>query len=365
MLFLGQAATYSKKDTWHQLFMKGTKKDAENLCDYLAKRYQVKNEQVFLTINGRSAITLALKALVKEGSSVVINGFTCYAVTEAVRAAGCHEVYADIDRETLHYDAKTLEKLLKNHQNIKAIIVQNTLGISCDIENILKVAKANNLIVIEDMAHGVGMHYKNGQEIGLISDAAAFTFGKGKQIDTITGGALVLRKQTKVEFLAPSFAPKKADNLRARIYPLLASIGRFKSKIHLGNPYYGLMIRLKAITRANDVGVQLDTRLADWQARRALELLQGLNSVPIRKHYFVKNRAEVLKKLRKNGYFFNEIWFDVPVAPVRYYKKSGFDEAACPVATKVAREIINVPTYYSAEKLEKAIKIIKEYEIYD
>ena len=362
MLFLGQASTYTARDVIRQLFMKGTNKDIDELRTYLAQRYQVPEGQTYLTINGRSAITLALKALVPEGSDVIINGFTCFAVTEAVRAAGCHEIYADIERETLNFGVKTLAKL-KNNSKIKAIIIQNTLGIPVDIEAILKFAHKNKLVVIEDMAHCVGMHYENGREIGTVSDAAAFTFGKGKQIDATTGGALVLPKKPLQTIDAPTKSPKKSDNLRARIYPLLATMGRFCSRLHFGNPYYGLMIRLGAIVRANDVGVQLETRLASWQARRVLELFKKLDDTPIRKHYLVKNRAEVLKKLRKNGYFFNEIWFDVPVAPVRYYKQANFDEKACPTAVKVAQEIINLPAYYPEADLKRAYEIIEEYKI--
>ena len=77
---------------------------------------------------------------------------------------------------------------------------------------------------------------------------------------------------------------------------------------------------------------------------------------------FVKNRGELIEKLDKNGYNFREIWYDVPVSPIRYYKKLNFPENECPVATEVSAEIINLPTYYGKTKLHGALQIIKEYE---
>ena len=94
-----------------------------------------------------------------------------------------------------------------------------------------------------------------------------------------------------------------------------------------------------------------------------MEQLKNSQKGPIRNFLFVENRQELLKKLRKKGYIFDEIWYDVPVSPVRYYKKSGFDENACPIATEVSKKIINLPTWIEKTKLKTAENIIKEYKI--
>lgn len=365
MLFLGQSSNYSKKASWRQLFVKGTEKDSDELRAYLADFYQVPKSNVILTANGRSAIAIALKKLLNPGDKVLVNGFTCHAVLEAIEAAKCEAIYADIERETLNYSPKELEKALKKHPDLKAIILQNTLGIPVEIEEFEKIVKKHHLIMIEDMAHAVGMKYKDGRNIGSVGDAAALSFGKSKQIDAITGGALIFRNQNVEPPKQPTEFPSHADNLRSRWYPIFGRIGRSSYKIHLNKIYYGSMIRLHIITRSGDIKLSFKTRPFHWQAKLALEQFKKLASgdnTPIRKHALVENRAKVLKELKKNGYNFDEIWYDAPVAPIRFYKSVNFPEKDCPNAVAVAKEIINIPTYYSEKDMEKALNIIREAE---
>lgn len=365
MLFLGQASNYSKKAAWRQLFIKGTEKDSDELREFLADYYQVPKQNVILTANGRSAIAIALKKLLQPGDKVLVNGFTCHAVLEAVEAAKCKAIYADIERETLHYSPKELEKILEKHPDLKAIILQNTLGIPVDIAGFEKIVKKHHLIMIEDMAHAVGMQYKDGRNIGSVGDAAALSFGKSKQIDAITGGALILRNQTIEPPKQPTEFPSRADELRSRWYPIFGRIGRSTYKIHLNKIYYGSMIRLHLITRSGDIKLSFKIRPFHWQAKLALEQFKKLTSgdnIPIRKHALVENREKVLKELRKNGYNFDEIWYDAPVAPIRFYKSVNFPEKDCPNSVAVAKEIINIPTYYDDDAMSTALKIIKKAE---
>lgn len=80
-----------------------------------------------------------------------------------------------------------------------------------------------------------------------------------------------------------------------------------------------------------------------------------------REFCLVRERAEVLEKLRKAGYYFSGFWYEKPVSPARYYRKVHFPEGECPVATEVAEKIINLPTYYTKAELAAARKIIDQY----
>ena len=316
--------------------------------------------------NGRSAIAAGLKQALPSGGGVIINGFTCYAVLQAIEAAGCQPIYADINEKTLNFNTKTLAAALKKHPEARAVLIQNTLGITVDIEGIEKFTKTHGLILAEDLAHCAGFKYQDGREVGSVGAFAALSFGKGKSLDSITGGALILndKKLKKPDFLAQR--PKLSDTLRARWYPLLASIGRGFSKIGLSKYWYGPLIRIHFIERAVDAKLDLEHRPAHWQARRILrqfEQIESQGATPIRTHRFVRNRSKVIDKLEPAGYNFREIWYDVPVSPVRYYQQVNFPEKECPVATSVAAKIINLPTYYSSDKLSGAFKIIERYEV--
>ena len=352
--YLGLAAR--RKGAWRHLFVHGSKYDLNHLKIYLQSRYQ---GEAMLTKNGRSALALALKGYFNKGDKVIVNGFTCYAVYEAVKAAGLTPVFADISKEDLNFTTESIEKVV---EGAKGIIVQNTLGNPVDIEAIEKLAKERNLLIIEDLAHSAGINYKDGREAGTVGVAVALSFGKDKSIDTITGGALIFRAPRKSKVEAPKKAPKKADNFRARFYPMAGAMCRGLSYVHLGGALMKLFIKLKMVEKSADNKLDLLTRPAKFEAKLALEQLKELkNAAPLREFYLVRSRAEVLRKLKKAGYYFDGFWYEKPISPARYYNKVHFPEADCPNAVVVAETIINFPTHYKKSELEKARKIIKEY----
>ena len=360
--FLGQAGNYTTTAMVRHTFAIASKKWSNMLRRYLADYYNTKVRNIYLMNNGRSALAAALKTFVPAKSEVIINGFTCYAVLQAVEKAGCTPVYADINAKTLNFDSSTLKKALKEHPKVKALIIQNTLGICVNIKEIEKLANEHHLLIIEDLAHCAGFDYPDGRKVGSVGAAAALSFGKGKSLDAITGGALILNQTPEKPVHFGYERPKLSDSMRARFYPLLASIGRFTTKIHLQKYWYGPLIRLHFIERAVDAKLNFSRRPAHWQAKLVLRQLQNIEktgAMPIRTHRLVGNRAKVLDELEQNGYNFREVWYDVPVSPVRYYKQVNFDESACPVATEVSAHIVNLPTYYPAIDLNRAVKIIE------
>lgn len=369
--FLGQASNYKTRDVIRHTFAVASRKWSNMLRQHLAKIYNAEAKNVFLMNNGRSALAAAMKTFLNPGDEVIINGFTCYAVLQAVEKAGMTPVYADINRKTLNFDAKTLEKAIMNHKKVKAIIIQNTLGICVNIKEIEEFANNHKLIIIEDLAHCAGFKYADGRPVGSVGVAAALSFGKGKSLDTITGGALVINDASKLNQKSTGKlhfgykAPKLSDSLRARFYPLLASIGRATTKIHLEKYWYGPLIKLHFIERAVDAKLNYYRRPAHWQSKLILRQLQDIEvhgAKPIRTFRLVNDRAATLDKLQKAGYNFREVWYDVPVSPVRYYNQVNFDESACPVSTEISKHIVNLPTYYPSEELNHAIKIIEEDE---
>lgn len=381
MYFLGQAANFKGKVLSHT-FATGSKKDFDALKSHLAKRYDVPAENVFLYHNGRSALAAGMKAIVPkkngEHPGVLITALTCYAVVEAVKAAGFTPVFADIDPKTLHFNGETIEKAFKKHKNIKAVIVQNNLGHPADIRSIKSSVRKHNLVLIEDLAHCAGISYKDGKEAGSFGDFVALSFGKGKSVDTISGGALVIRSEeityvergrykTKIIKMPkePTRKPKFGDRFRDRFYPLFGAMIRGLYVVHLGRLFTSFLIKTHQIKRSADADLDLKVRLTYWQAKLALKQLESLpkNRPPIREFYFVEDRNIVLNELERNGFVMNDTWYDIPVSPERYYNKVKFPENECPIATEIAKHIVNLPTHYPRPQLVPARKIIEKHEL--
>lgn len=349
------------------LFMRGNSGDLRLLSDFLAKRY---GGTTMLTKNGRSALTIALESYFEPGDKIIVNAFTCYAVYEAVIEAGMVPVFADIDEKTLNFNEKTLDVFWEDtatHANrIKGIIVQNSLGNPVDMEKIEKFAKKRDLLIVEDLAHSAGIKYHDGREAGTVGVATALSFGKDKSINAISGGAVILREPVKHEVEAPVKAPRLSDYLRSRFYPFFCTICRGLNNVHLGGVLMKILIKIHWVERSADNKLSLTRRLAKFQARLALGDFQKFyhhNEGVLRGFYLVNNRAEVLAKLRKAGYFFDSFWYEKPVSPERYYKEIKFPEKSCPVAMKVTKEIINFPVYYTKKDLKEAHEIIEPYLI--
>lgn len=359
MITLGQASNYSFGRTLRHLFAFGTASSSRRLREDLAARYYVTPEQVALYHTGRSALTVAISSVKSsKDTHVIIPGLTCIAVVRAVKAAGCTPTFVDIQRQDLAYDYQRLEDALKKlpSGSQAIILVQNTLGIAWDIQKIEQIAHRYNAIIVEDLAHSAGRIYPDGREVGTVGQAAALSFGKGKAIDTISGGAAIVRNQPKL--LQPIQKPRLSDRLRDRWYPVFGGLSRI-----FGCWIVGGLVKIHWVQRSADAELDPHRRLTHWQAKLARRQLSHLPSSPLREYRLIKDRPEALQQLRQHGYNFDEIWYDTPVSPARYTKEADFPVKTCPETVRISQEIVNFPTWYRPARLTQAYEIIKEYEL--
>ncbi len=363
MIFLGQSSNYSFGRALKHLLTHGREHDSAALKGVLLKKYGQKDKesQVILYQTGRSALAAAFSSVVPRGSEIIIPGLTCIAVVRAVRAVGCEPVFSDIEPGKLQYDFEKLAETLEKHPQARAIVVQNTLGITIDIKEVEKLARQHKLEIIEDLAHSAGRFYPDGREVGTVGAATALSFGKGKAIDTISGGAVIVRKNEARKLREPLFRPHVGARWRARWYPLLGCLMRAGYHVGLGKLMTGVFLKFHWIERSADAILDMDVRLCDWQARLALKQLKSLPKTPLRKFELVKKRGELLAELKSEGFYFDEIWYDTPVSPARYVKEANFPTKECPMTVEIAEQIINLPTWYPAEKLVVARKLIEKY----
>lgn len=425
MIFLGQASNYRGRRIWCHLFAHGSAADSRRLRQTLARRYGATTlADVQLYHTGRSALAAAIQSLVPAGSPVIVPGLTCIAVIRAIKAAGCTPVYVDIDPATLQYDlgalARTLKqlsasrpttpdaspsptaadtssrlapaKLLQLDKSDKVcytgiVMAQNTLGRSLAMGKIQPLADAAHFAIVEDLAHSAGRFYPDGREIGTVGAATVLSFGKGKSIDTIEGGAAILRRTafpvaqphvtskssaasaTKSSAPAaplqpltqPTTQPRRSDQLRDRWYPVFGWLARGLYHLGLGRFFLGALHRLHWLARSADAVLDPDQVLPDWQAKLALAQLSTLPATPLREHYFVQNRPAVLQSLARAGYQLTEIWYDTPVSPARYAAEAAFPTKACPQTAWVAAHIVNLPTWYPEAKLSPARALIQQH----
>jgi len=151
-------------------------------------RKLVKSKFAIGVSNGTSAIHLALRTLgVKKGDEVIVPDLTFIATANAVLHCGAKPVLADID-STLNISPKSIKE--KINRKTKAIIPVHFAGSICNIIEIRKIAKKNNLKLIEDCAHALGASYDK-KHVGTFGNAGCFSFYPTKNITTIEGGMVI------------------------------------------------------------------------------------------------------------------------------------------------------------------------------
>jgi dTDP-4-amino-4,6-dideoxygalactose transaminase len=136
---------------------------------------------------GRTALVIALKTLgVGQGKSVIVPSFTCEVVVNAVKYCGAKPIFADVDPDTFNVRPEQIEA--KISKNTQAVIFIHCYGQPADVNEILEVARKNDLFVIEDAAHSFGAEY-HGSKVGIFGDVSIFSFTKN--MNCSSGGALV------------------------------------------------------------------------------------------------------------------------------------------------------------------------------
>jgi perosamine synthetase len=264
------------------------------------------------TSSGRAALTLALSALKEIASvsgqnnkaDVIIPAYTCPTVALSVARAGLKVKLCDISLETLNIDVFPLEKLVD--ENTLCVVAAHMFGFPCDMERILKIVRANEIFLIEDVAQAAGAKWK-GQMLGGLGHLSCFSLGRGKSITTYEGG--VLGVSNAFSSYAPSLpcllasssasgiqhpASKTVHSLRMLIQLLLMSFLQgarawwFISRLPIGfeQQYHSIDFRIE--------------RLENWQAAFGLSVLQrieSINSARVRNGRYLAQQLSCLKMI--------------------------------------------------------------------
>lgn len=120
----------------------------------------------------------------RPGQDVVTSVLDWPAAAQAVSWIGCRPVFADVDPLTLTLSPAAVRAALTPRTSV--VIATHLLGIPADVPAIMDACRGRALVV-EDCAQSAGATL-DGRPTGSLGDAAAFSFGPGKDIDAGEGG---------------------------------------------------------------------------------------------------------------------------------------------------------------------------------
>ena len=134
------------------------------------------------------------------GDEVILPGYTCAVMPNAVMRVGATPIYSDVSPTTFGSSAEFIEPLITS--KTRMIVAQHSFGYPCEIGPIAELARRCGIFLLEDCATTLGSTV-DGQPVGTFGDAALFSTDHTKPLATHTGGLIY------------SSNPSAVDDLRA------------------------------------------------------------------------------------------------------------------------------------------------------
>lgn len=154
-------------------------------------------KKTLLTTSCTHSLEMAALLLnLNPGDEVIVPSFTFVSTASAFALFGATPVFVDSDEATLNIDPDLVERAITS--KTRAICVVHYGGIACDMQRILGIANAHNLVVIEDNAHGLFAKY-NGEYLGTFGALATQSFHETKNLTCGEGGALLINDGSLIE----------------------------------------------------------------------------------------------------------------------------------------------------------------------
>jgi dTDP-4-amino-4,6-dideoxygalactose transaminase len=293
--------------------------------------------------SGTDALILSLMAAdIGAGDEVITSPFSFIATADAIELVGAKPVFVDIDPVTFNINPDLIDKAIR--PSTAAILPVHLFGLPADLDPILKIAGAKNLLVIEDAAQAIGSRYK-GRFAGSIGDFGCFSFFPSKNLGGAGDGGLITTND-----------PVKAERLRM--------IRVHGSKEKYFHEMLGTNSRLDALQAAV---LRVKLRHHDkWAAGRAgradryRKLLEEKNlagfvqcpPVPPQTFHHVYNQFTIraakrdeLKEFLRLAGIPSEIYYPLCMHLQVAFRSLGYVAGSFPVAEQASREVLSLPVY--------------------
>lgn len=218
----------------------------------------VGTEHAVAVANGSAALGISLQVLgIGPGDEVIVTPRTFVATIHEVVLLGATPVYADVDPDSQNITPQSIQAVLS--EKTKAIVCVHLAGWPCEMPEIMALAKAHNLTVVEDCAQAHGAKI-GGRSVGSFGDIAAWSFCQDKIMTTGGEGGMITTNSKALWEKAWSF--KDHGKSWPQVYEKQHPPG-FRW-LHEST---GTNLRLTEMQSA--IGrIQLG-KLNDWQAQRA------------------------------------------------------------------------------------------------
>ncbi|MFH1036574.1 MAG: aminotransferase class I/II-fold pyridoxal phosphate-dependent enzyme [Patescibacteria group bacterium] len=359
--------------------------------------------------SGRSSL-MAILSVIKENSllsfdksqdEVLLQAFTCNAVPNPIIWSGLKPVYVDANENTFNISVEDLQR--KITEKSRAVIVQHTFGLPADMDKIIEVCQKYNLVLIEDCAHSLGAVYNN-KKVGTFGKVSFFSFSRDKVISSVYGGMVATNdpslaekiRQAQGKFGFPSYFwifqqllhPILMNWLILPTYRIfgkyllmmlqwlhiLSKAVHWKEKMGLIPGYFPKRLpnalAILALNQFQKLEIFNNHRkkIADFYRSELTNTSFGLplDSEQIYLRFTIKHPRvhEIIRKAWQKNILIGD-WYTTAIVPHdTRLEKMQYYIGSCPVAEKLAKITLNLPTHINISKTdaEKIVFFLKSNE---
>lgn len=324
-----------------------------------------------------AALHLALDSLaLQPGDEVITSSLTFTATGATIVHAGGRPVLADCSPDTFNLDPEDVARRIT--PRTRAIVPVHFGGHPAPMDEILALARAHGLAVIEDAAHSLPAAYR-GRPIGSIGDMTAFSFYATKNLTTGEGGMLTLAD------------PARADQIRMRrlhgmsrdAWRRYSAAGSWRYDVSSAGYKYNMtdtaaamgLVQLGRLpemhARRQAIAARYTAHLADCTllglqaVRPEIETGWHLFVIQVRPEALRIDRDELIERLKAEGIGVG-VHF-IPLHRHSFYRDTfGFRDEDLPVASRAGDTLLSLPFYPSLSDLEvdyvaeRLLRILRE-----
>lgn len=288
--------------------------------------------------NGLDALVLIFRAYkelgrLRDGDEVLVPANTYIASILAISANNLKPVLIEPDSATFNIDPERLEGAIT--PRTRAILAVHLYGQCADMRSLMAIARAHNLILVEDaaQAHGATNH---GRKAGNLGDAAGFSFYPGKNLGALGDGGAV------------------TTNDRG-LFEVISALRNYGSREKYVNWYQGVNSRLDEL-QAAILSVKLNYLDDEIRRRRdvAKRYSDGISNPLIRLptvamgnehvwHLFVvrtPNRAALQQYLTDKGI---QTVIHYPIPPHKQHAYKEWCSESLPITEEIHSEVLSLP----------------------
>lgn len=290
--------------------------------------------------SGLEAIKLGLRACgIGPGDEVICPGHTFIATMLAVSGVGATPVLVDVQASSFNIDPNQIEAAIT--PRTKAIMPVHLYGQPADMDQILEIARKDNLLVIEDASQAHGAKHGN-KRVGSFGAFSAFSLYPSKNLGAYGDGGILT---TDDETLAKRV--KSMRNYGCTVKYCHDELGENSrlDTLHAAP----LRVKLKYLDKANAQRQQV----ADWYREslagvKGLELPQVLPGRNHVYHLFViqsDDRDKLQQHLQSHGI---STVIHYPILPHKQacYATGGLKVVGdLAVSAKIAARVLSLPMF--------------------